>query len=62
MNSGATGWLLPILGSAIGLGFYDLCKKHAVRDNSVMPVLFFATLSGAVFFLSGAIVSGMLAS
>ena len=60
MNSGVTGWLLPILGSAIGLGFYDLCKKHAVRDNSVMPVLFFATLSGAVFFLSGAVVSGQV--
>ena len=58
MNSVASGWLLPILGSAIGLGFYDLCKKHAVRDNSVMPVLFFATLSGTLFFLFGAVVSG----
>ncbi len=60
MNSGVTGWLLPILGSAIGLGFYDLCKKHAVRDNSVMPVLFFATLSGTLFFLFGAVVSGQV--
>ena len=43
-------WFLPVLGSALGLGFYDLCKKHAVRENSVMPVLFFATLSGSVLF------------
>ena len=46
-------WFLPILGSALGLGFYDICKKHAVRDNSVMPVLFFATLTGSLFFVAG---------
>lgn len=44
-------WFLPTLISAAGLGFYDICKKHAVKDNSVMPVLFFATLSGTVFFV-----------
>lgn len=44
-------WVLPILGSALTLGIYDVCKKHAVRENSVMPVLFLATLSGTVFFL-----------
>ena len=43
-------WFLPVLGSALGLGFYDLCKKHAVRENSVMPVLFFATLCGSAVF------------
>ena len=43
-------WFLPVLGSALGLGFYDLCKKHAVRENSVMPVLFFATLCGSTLF------------
>ena len=41
-------WFLPVLGSALGLGFYDLCKKHAVRENSVMPVLFFASRSAAI--------------
>jgi transporter family protein len=45
------GWAIPILLSAFGLGFYDVCKKDAVRDNSVMPVLFFATLSGSLFFV-----------
>ena len=43
-------WFLPVLGSALGLGFYDLCKKHAVRENSVMPVLFYATLCGSTLF------------
>ncbi len=46
-----SGWAVPILLSALGLGFYDVCKKDAVRDNSVMPVLFFATLSGSLFFI-----------
>ena len=44
-------WALPILGSALVLGIYDVFKKHAVRDNSVMPVLFLATLSGTLFFM-----------
>ena len=44
-------WLLPVLGSAFALGFYDLCKKHAVNKNSVMHVLFFATLCGSAFYL-----------
>ncbi|MEM6280357.1 MAG: EamA family transporter, partial [Verrucomicrobiota bacterium] len=33
--------------SAIVLGFYDLLKKLAVRDNAVPPVLFFGVLTGA---------------
>ena len=44
-------WLLPVLGSAFALGFYDLCKKHAVDKNSVMHVLFYATLCGSAFYL-----------
>ena len=51
-------WVLPVLGSALGLGFYDLCKKHAVRDNSVMPVLFFATLSGSAVFAAATFLFG----
>ena len=43
--------MLPVLASALGLGFYDIFKKHAVRDNAVMPALFFSTLSGSVVFL-----------
>jgi transporter family protein len=44
------GWLLPVLISALALGFYDICKKHALKDNSVMPVLFFSTLAGTAGF------------
>jgi hypothetical protein len=44
-------WYIPTIISALGLGLYDICKKHAVKENSVMPVLFLATLSGTVFFL-----------
>lgn len=51
MNHELPLWLLPVIGSALGLGFYDLCKKHAVRENSVMPVLFFATLCGSSVFV-----------
>ena len=51
-------WFLPIAASAIGLGFYDICKKHAVRENSVMPVLFFATLCGSFLFCIGTLAAG----
>ena len=43
-------WLLPVLASALALGFYDICKKHAVRDNAVMPVLFYSSCAGAAGF------------
>lgn len=55
-----SGWLPLILLSAFGLGFYDLCKKHAVRDNPIMPVLFFATLCGSTFFVLGTVAVGKL--
>ena len=42
-------WFAPILISALALGLYDLCKKHAVQDNSVMPVLFFPVVPGRSF-------------
>ena len=44
-------WVLPILGSALMLGIYDISKKQAVKDNSVLPVLFWATTIGSIFFL-----------
>ena len=37
-------WL--VLASALALGFYDIFKKHALRDNAVMPVLLLSTASG----------------
>ena len=53
-------WWLPTLLSAIGLGLYDVCKKHSVKDNSVMPVLFLATLSGTAFLVILSAITGEL--
>ena len=53
-------WWLPTLLSAVGLGVYDVCKKHAVKDNSVMPVLFLATLCGSGFFVIMSALQGQL--
>ena len=45
-------WIVATLLSALFLGIYDLCTKHAVRANAVTPVLFFSTLTGAtVWFI-----------
>ena len=60
MLQSLSGWLPLILFSAFCLGFYDLCKKHAVRDNPIMPVLFLATLCGSTFFVLGTIAAGKL--
>jgi transporter family protein len=43
-------WILLTLASALMLGIYDIFKKQAVHGNAVLPVLFFATLSGTVAF------------
>jgi transporter family protein len=40
-------WVLASLISAFFLGCYELSKKHALRDNAVLPVLFTGTLCGA---------------
>lgn len=39
-------WFLPTLLSAFLLGFYDVCKKHAVNSNAVLPVLLFSNIFG----------------
>jgi drug/metabolite transporter (DMT)-like permease len=40
-------WIAATLISAFMLGCYDLSTKHAVRDNAVLPVLFFANVCSA---------------
>jgi transporter family protein len=45
-------WIVASLVSAFFLGCYDLSKKHALRDNAVVPVLFTATLCGATVWLA----------
>lgn len=45
-------WIAASLLSALFLGVYELCTKHAVRGNSIVPVLFFSTLTGAAVWLA----------
>ena len=44
-------WLSFAFLSAALLGFYDACKKHALRGNTVIPVLFLNTLFCSIIFL-----------
>lgn len=39
-------WIWLGLVSMFLLGVYDICKKHALRENAVLPVLFFSNLAG----------------
>lgn len=55
-------WWLPIMISALCMGFYDICKKDAVKNNSVMPTLFFTVLTGMVIFSFAALLRGKLIS
>ena len=51
-------WVPYILISALLLAFYDISKKHSVRDNAVMPVLFAATLCGSLGFAAALAATG----
>ena len=44
-------WLAFAFLSAALLGFYDVCKKHALRGNAVIPILFLNTLFCSIIFL-----------
>lgn len=44
-------WMIVSLCSAVFLGFYEIAKKAAVRDNAVPPVLFFNVLTSAFLWL-----------
>ena len=50
-------WLLLAFLSATLLGFYDSCKKKALLDNAVIPVLFLNTLFSSLIFLPFIILS-----
>jgi drug/metabolite transporter (DMT)-like permease len=45
-------WIVASLVSALFLGGYELCTKHAVRENAVTPVLFLSTLTGALVWVA----------
>jgi len=44
-------WIALSICSALLLGFYDLAKKHALRENAVLPVLFFGIVTSAAVWL-----------
>ena len=44
-------WLAFAFLSAALLGLYDVCKKHSLRENAVIPVLFLNTLFCSLIFL-----------
>ena len=44
-------WLAFAFLSAALLGFYDVSKKHSLRDNAVIPILFLNTLFCSLIFL-----------
>ncbi|WP_321332861.1 DMT family transporter [uncultured Bacteroides sp.] len=44
-------WLLFAFFSAALLGFYDVFKKHSLKENAVLPVLFLNTLFSSLIFL-----------
>lgn len=51
-------WIWLGLVSMSFLGVYDVCKKHALRENAVLPVLFLSNLAGAM--IAGPLLLGSL--
>ena len=52
-------WLLLAFTSAALLGFYDVFKKQALKDNAVVPVLTLNTLFCSLIFLPFVVLSAM---
>lgn len=50
-------WLLLGLLSAVFLGIYDIFKKISLKNNAVIPVLFFSILTSSCLFLPFTFVS-----
>ncbi len=44
-------WLIPGIASSFFLGFHEIFKKVSLQQNAVLPVLFYASLTNALFFL-----------
>ncbi len=44
-------WIALSIFSALLLGLYDLAKKHALKENAVLPVLFFGIVTSACVWL-----------
>lgn len=44
-------WLILGVASAFFLGFHEIFKKISLQHNAVLPVLFYASLTNAIFFI-----------
>ena len=44
-------WILLGLVSLVFLGVYDLCKKHSLNGNAVLPTLFFSNMASVVIMV-----------
>ena len=52
-------WLIYGFLSAALLGLYDVCKKHSLKENAVIPVLFLNTLFCSLIFVPLVVGSAM---
>jgi transporter family protein len=50
-------WIYLGILSSFFLGLYDVSKKHALRDNAVLPVLFLSTLFALVWMAPPALLT-----
>lgn len=50
-------WIIAAFISASLLGLYDACKKHSLRSNAVIPVLFLNTLFCSLIFIGPILLS-----
>ena len=55
-------WVVASLLSAFFLGIYQLCTKHAVNGNAVLPVLFWSNVCSATVWLGLLALDAALAS
>ncbi len=59
-------WMWLGLTSLLFLGVYDVCKKHALRDNAVLPVLFLSNMAAVQMawplLLGSELIPGAMAS
>ena len=50
-------WVIPGLISSFFLGIYDLFKKTSLKDNAVIPVLFYSTVISLLMFIPFILIS-----
>lgn len=52
-------WVFAGLLSAVLLGSYDICRKIALKENAVIPVLFLSSATGGIIFLPFVVLSSL---